>query len=74
MGRSPVVRSPYRIQCDAENMPGGLPARVQGKIPREEVCIVQQIVFGGATATGAAVGNLLLYALARNRTGRIHHA
>lgn len=50
MGRSPVVWSPYRIQCDAENMSGGLPARAQGKIPREEVCIVQQIVFGGAEA------------------------
>lgn len=50
MGRSPVVWSPYRIQCDAENMPGGLPARTQGKIPREEVRIVQQMIFGGAEA------------------------
>ena len=32
------------------------------------------VMIGGATATGAAVGNLLLYALARNRTGHIHHA
>jgi len=31
-------------------MSGRLPARAQGKIPREEVCIVQQIVFGGAEA------------------------
>ena len=29
------------------------------------------VMIGGATATGAAVVNLLLYALARNRTGRI---
>ena len=50
MGRSSAVWSPYRIQCDAENMSGGLPVRVQGKIPCEEVCIVQQIVFGGAEA------------------------
>ena len=41
---------PYRIQRDAENIPGGLPVRVQGKILREEVRIVQQIVFGGAEA------------------------
>ena len=50
MGRSPAVRSPYRIQCDLENMPDGLPARAQGKIPREEVRIVQQMIFGGAEA------------------------
>ena len=50
MGRSPVVWSPYCIQCDLENIPDGLPARAQGKIPREEVYIVQQIVFGGAEA------------------------
>ena len=50
MGRSSAVWSPYRIQCDAENMSGGLPARVQGKIPREEVRIVQQAIFGGAEA------------------------
>jgi len=31
-------------------------------------------MIGGATATGAAVVNLLLYALARNRTGHIHRA
>ena len=32
------------------------------------------VMIGGATATGAAVVNLLLYALARSRTGRIHRA
>ena len=32
------------------------------------------VMIGGATATGAAVVNLLLYALARNRKGHIHRA
>ena len=50
MERSPAARSPYCIQCDAENIPGGLSARVQGKIPREEVRIMQQMIFGGVEA------------------------
>ena len=41
---------PIAYNVIQKNMPGGLPARAQGKIPREEVRIVQQIVFGGAEA------------------------
>ena len=51
MRRSPVVSGrPIVYNVIQKNMPGGLPVRVQGKIPREEVRIVQQMIFGGAEA------------------------